>query len=42
MIWSPLSINGLGETTFGITPSFLGMGGTGIGYARYFRVPNYW
>jgi hypothetical protein len=29
---SPLSIEGLGETTFGITPNFLGMAGTGIGY----------
>ena len=27
---SPLSINGIGETSFGITPTYLGLGGTGI------------
>lgn len=35
---SPLSINGLGETSFGITPAYLGMGGTGIGYADRYTI----
>ena len=35
---SPLSINGMGETTFGITPSYLGMGGTGIGYVDRYTI----
>ena len=35
---SPLSINGLGETTFGISPSYVGMGGTGIGYSDRYTI----
>src|SRR6056300_687035 len=35
---SPLSINGLGESSFGITPAYLGMGGTGIGYADRYTI----
>jgi len=35
---SPLSIQGIGETTFGIGPSYLGMGATGIGYVDRFTI----
>lgn len=35
---SPLSIQGIGETTFGISPSYLGMGATGIAYSDRFTI----
>jgi len=35
---SPLSIQGIGETTFGISPAYLGMGGTGIAYSDRFTI----
>ena len=35
---SPLSIAGLGETSFGVTPTFLGLGGTGIAYADRYTI----
>ena len=35
---SPLSIGGLGETTFGVTPTFLGLGGAGIAYADRYTI----
>lgn len=38
---SPLSISGLGETSFGITPTFLGLGGTGIAYADRYTINMY-
>ena len=35
---SPLSINGIGETSFGITPTYLGLGGTGIAYSDRYTI----
>jgi len=35
---SPLSINGIGETSFGITPNYLAMGGTGIASVDRFSI----
>lgn len=35
---SPLSINGIGETTFGTTPTYLGLGGTGIAYVDRYTI----
>lgn len=35
---SPLSINGFGETSYGITPTYLGLGGTGIAYSDRFSI----
>ena len=35
---SPLSIQGIGETTFGISPAYLGIGGTGIAYSDRFTI----
>ncbi len=35
---SPLSINGFGETSFGVTPNYLAMGGTGIANVDRFSI----
>ncbi|MEY2962785.1 MAG: hypothetical protein RL754_46 [Bacteroidota bacterium] len=35
---SPLSIDGIGETQYGLTPSFLGLGSTGIAYSDRYSI----